>query len=113
MNILIANPSIDTKSSWLPLLWGALKTYAEVDYEHSDVIKENYHWLKPLWHRVPVSKMLEMYPDTPIDVLGISCYMWNWELNLEIAKAVKLLNPNCLIVAGGPQLSWQFPDDHD
>ena len=111
-NILISNPSIDTKGSWLPLLWGLLKTYAEVDYEHKETITNHYNWLKPIYHRASVSKILDMYPDTPIDVLGLSCYMWNWELNLELARVVKQRNPNCLIVAGGPQLSWQDVDDY-
>ncbi|MFH1791936.1 MAG: radical SAM protein [Candidatus Omnitrophota bacterium] len=38
------------------------------------------------------------------DVLGITQYSWNTELNLHMAARVKKLNPACLIVAGGPNL---------
>ena len=38
------------------------------------------------------------------DVLGLSQYCWNSELNLHFARLVKEANPGCLIVAGGPNL---------
>jgi len=37
------------------------------------------------------------------DVLLCSCYVWNWEITTYLAKRVKEINPNCLIVFGGPQ----------
>ena len=42
-------------------------------------------------------------------VLGITQYSWNSELNLYIAKHVKILNPHCLIIAGGPNLNLTTP----
>jgi radical SAM superfamily enzyme YgiQ (UPF0313 family) len=38
------------------------------------------------------------------DILGISQYSWNSELNLHVAKLIKKIKPDCLIVAGGPNL---------
>jgi len=38
------------------------------------------------------------------DILGISQYSWNSELNLHFAKLIKTLNPDCLVIAGGPNL---------
>ena len=38
------------------------------------------------------------------DVLGLSQYCWNSELNLHFARLVKEGNPDCLVVAGGPNL---------
>ena len=38
------------------------------------------------------------------DILLCSCYTWNWELTLSLAKEVKKRNPNCLIILGGPQV---------
>ena len=35
------------------------------------------------------------------DILLFSCFMWNWNLNCEIAKAIKEKYPNCLILYGG------------
>lgn len=38
------------------------------------------------------------------DVLGITQYVWNSELNLYMAQLIKNDNPDSLIVAGGPNL---------
>ena len=38
------------------------------------------------------------------DILLCSCYVWNWEITLHLAKEVKKINPNCLIIFGGPQV---------
>jgi len=38
------------------------------------------------------------------DVLGLSQYCWNSELNLYFARLTKEVNPDCLVVAGGPNL---------
>ncbi len=38
------------------------------------------------------------------DVIGISQYSWNSQLNLYFASLAKKNNPNCLVVAGGPNL---------
>ena len=38
------------------------------------------------------------------DILLCSCYVWNWKITTYLAKEVKKLNPNCLIIFGGPQV---------
>lgn len=38
------------------------------------------------------------------DVVGMAQYCWNSELNLFIAMHLKKTNPDCLVVAGGPDL---------
>lgn len=38
------------------------------------------------------------------DILLCSCYVWNWEITIHLAKEVKKLNPDCLIIFGGPQV---------
>ena len=43
------------------------------------------------------------------DILLCSCYVWNWEITTYLAKKVKEINPNCLIIFGGPQV----PQFHD
>jgi len=37
------------------------------------------------------------------DILLCSCYVWNWEITTHLAKKVKEINPECLIIFGGPQ----------
>jgi putative methyltransferase len=38
------------------------------------------------------------------DVVGLSSYIWNWEYNRALARAVREAHPGCLIVMGGPQV---------
>jgi len=38
------------------------------------------------------------------DILLCSCYIWNWEITLHLAKEVRKMNPKCLIILGGPQV---------
>jgi len=40
------------------------------------------------------------------DVIGISQYSWNSELNLYFAKLIKKINPDCLTIAGGPNFDY-------
>ena len=37
------------------------------------------------------------------DILLCSCYVWNWEITTHLARKVKEINPECLIIFGGPQ----------
>jgi radical SAM superfamily enzyme YgiQ (UPF0313 family) len=39
-----------------------------------------------------------------VDVLAISCYLWNWNWSLELAKQAKARYPNLFVVLGGPQV---------
>ncbi|MGW6641310.1 B12-binding domain-containing radical SAM protein [Streptomyces iakyrus] len=43
-------------------------------------------------------------------VLGISCYIWNWEYSRALAQAVRSAHPDCLIVMGGPQVPLDSQD---
>ncbi len=39
------------------------------------------------------------------DIVGLSVYLWNRRLMLETAEKIKLLYPNLLVIAGGPEAS--------
>ena len=41
--------------------------------------------------------------DSP-KIVGISCYLWNWEWSKALAKSIKTHHPECLVVLGGPQV---------
>lgn len=43
------------------------------------------------------------------NVFGFSCYIWNVRIILEMVEILKKINPGCLIVLGGPEIS--FEDD--
>ena len=59
-----------------------------------------------------VQSLLFAYPDRlweamkqqPPDVLMVSNYLWNEALSLHFAKLAKRINPNILVVMGGPNL---------
>lgn len=90
---------------YLPYLWGVLKTWHE--HHASDV--GNWTWLDPIYRYADADEILRTRLDEPIDVLGLSCYTWNWRLQCRIAEAVKARHPECLIVAGGPQPDFSDP----
>ena len=44
-----------------------------------------------------------------VDILGISCYIWNWRMSVKLAEEVRKKNQNCMIFLGGPHV----PDNTD
>ena len=40
------------------------------------------------------------------DVVGFSNYIWNANLNIEIARHLKVLHPECIVVFGGPEARY-------
>jgi putative methyltransferase len=105
--ILISEPhAFDAVLPYLPYVWATLKSY----WEHHGSFTDAYEWLDPVYRCVDASELLQPYEDTPIDVLGLSCYTWNWNLQCQIAQEVKARNPHCLVVAGGPEPDYEDPD---
>lgn len=41
------------------------------------------------------------------DVLGISCYIWNIDMALKLARAARRAKPNLKIFVGGPEVSYR------
>ena len=41
------------------------------------------------------------------DVIGFSCYIWNISMVLEIADRLKKVKPECTIIFGGPEVSYE------
>jgi len=102
MKVLVSNPSYDNNTVWLPYLWGRLRLQCTVDVE----------WLDPIFFAHDARTLVRSYDR--VDVLLLSCYVWNWKKNLEIAHLIKKNNPACYIVAGGPQVTntpeWDICD---
>lgn len=108
--ILISEPQgvtgelqFDNARPYFPYMWAILKSYWE---RHGDDGK-SFHWLEPVWRNEQPARLLEPYSGQAIDVLGLSCYTWNWQLQCELAESVKATNPACLVVAGGPEPDYK------
>ena len=50
------------------------------------------------------------------DLIGLSCYIWNIEMMLELSKQIKKMYPEKVIFVGGPEVSYDtksFINDFD
>lgn len=52
-----------------------------------------------------------LYKCKDVDILICSCYIWNWEITNLIAKKIKEINPDCLVIFGGPQVPLDYEGD--
>ena len=87
--------------AYLPYAAGCIAAYAWNDSE----IKESYELADILYMRLKVEESLEKIKNPA--VVAFSCYIWNMEYNLLLARLVKEKYPECLIVFGGHNV----PDD--
>ena len=105
-NILVSSPNASTTNVFLPYAWAVFKSY----YEKHGSFVDRIQWLDPLFRRQHVlSQVNELIKSTRIDLVALSCYTWNWHLNLEIAQLVKSNNNNALVIAGGPHPDHKDP----
>ncbi|MBI1776510.1 MAG: cobalamin B12-binding domain-containing protein [Proteobacteria bacterium] len=61
-----------------------------------------YRFLLPLYKRLRADAAVEHLRSA--DIVGFSLYVWNERLSLEIAKRLKQVRPDVVIVFGGPQV---------
>lgn len=52
--------------------------------------------------------MLESVVEMEPDVVGISCYIWNIEIALNLAESIKKILPKVILVLGGPEASYDI-----
>ncbi len=83
------------KSVYLPYSVATIISYCK----SIPAIKEKYHFPKPVYKRDKIADIVESL-DNPY-MIGFSCYLWNTNFNIALAKAVKEKYPECIIVFGG------------
>ena len=83
---------------YLPYSVGVLQTFVKQKKE----IRENYNFKEFIFLRENVSNIVNKIGQ--VDILGISCYMWNWRISLKLAEEVRRKNPDCMIILGGPHV---------
>jgi putative methyltransferase len=90
--------------SFVPYAFGFLKSYAQQDAR----IASAYHWHPPFTTPEPVDTVVSQI--VAPDLLCLSCYVWNHNQQMEIARRVKARYPDCLVVCGGPHIPEQPGD---
>ena len=86
---------------YLPYTAGVVLAYA---------LEHNPDWQlgELVWRRDPIEQTAQRLKHS--DVIGFSTYVWNHQYNYALARRVKELNPNCLIITGGPEVAITDPD---
>ena len=94
----------ELNAHYLPYSVGVLWEYAKLDRIVESSLEVN-HWV---WRRDPHEEVLERIKDD--SVVGFSTYLWNDKYNNELARKLREINPDCLIMFGGPQPPIEDPD---
>jgi len=55
----------------------------------------------------PVAHIVAAIYESKPDLVGFSCYIWNIEQTVKLARMLKKYLPTCLIVLGGPEVSFE------
>jgi len=82
---------------YLPYTPAVLWCYA-AQYEH---ISDHFELGEFIWRREPIEEVVARLKDH--DIVALSTYIWNRSYNHVLGKALKLANPDMLIIAGGPE----------
>ena len=81
-----------------PYSIGSLISYLNSNYEIHNDCKFEMTFI----FRDKINEYITLCKDT--NILLCSCYVWNWEITVYLAREVKKLNPNCIVIFGGPQV---------
>ena len=92
------------KNVFIPYSVGMLQAYCQKDPQ----IRDSYEFLPFLYRRGAVDEIVQRIGR--VDILCLSCYMWNWRLNMAVAARVRQQNERCLIIVGGPQVPDEAAD---
>lgn len=87
----------DLNAFYLPYSSGVIWSYAL----SSEFIKENYQLDTFIWRRDPLADVVNRLADN--DVIAFSTYIWNHNYNYKLAEQLKKINPNIVIIVGGPE----------
>src|SRR5271166_5131932 len=66
----------------IPYVWAILKSY----WEHHGSDPDAFTWLDPIYNRSTLPEELKRHSNCPPDVVGLSSYTWNWDLQCDVAQ---------------------------
>ncbi|HJO92544.1 MAG TPA: radical SAM protein [Victivallales bacterium] len=92
--------ALSSKCSALSLKY--LKTYF---YKYSNIKYRVDIKLKQVSHEIDTKKIVSAILAISPQVVGFSCYIWNFNETLELIKPLKEQAPNLKIILGGPEVS--------
>ena len=88
---------------YLPYSAGIILSYSLNDAK----IKESWKLHHLVWRREPIDDLALKLSTS--DLVAFSTYVWNHRYNYKLAHMIKVLNPKCLIVFGGPEPAIEDP----
>ena len=83
---------------YLPLSVGMLQAYALKHLKNPEL----YEFISPIYQFMKIDEAVDLIKDC--DIVGFSIYVWNEMNSLAIANEFKKIQPNGVVVFGGPQL---------
>ncbi|MEQ8396077.1 radical SAM protein [Thalassobaculum sp.] len=84
--------------SYLPYSVAVLESYARKHLVDPD----RFEFVLPIYARAPIAQSVDQLAEC--DVVGFSVYVWNFEISLEIARRLRRVRPQVLILFGGPHV---------
>ena len=84
--------------NYLPYTSACLRSYVEVNAFNPG----RYIFLPFIYKRMAISHIVENLKEA--DIVGFSTSVWNANISLEVARRLKKLKPNIIIIFGGPQV---------
>ena len=82
----------------MPYAAGCLISYCRKIPE----IDKKYRFLNPLYKHKPLYYYRALLGN--VDILGLTCYVWNQAYNDKLASFFKEINPDGIVLFGGPQV---------
>ena len=102
LKIYLSNLTYDTISiatDAFPLNIGCLASYCGKKFEDKvDISLFSY-----------IDELDKKIQESPPDILGMSNYIWNYNIGREFFKMMKKKNPNTILVWGGPNFPLDWP----
>lgn len=94
----------ELNAHYLPYSAGVIWSYAVAD----PLVRDNFELTTMIWRRDAVDDVVERLRDN--DVVAFSTYVWNHQYNYAVARRLREVNPNCLIIFGGPEPAITDPN---
>ena len=94
----------ELNAHYLPYSAGVIWSYAVAD----PMVRDNFELTTMIWRRDAVDDVVERLRDN--DVVAFSTYVWNHQYNYTVAQRLREVNPDCLIIFGGPEPAITDPN---